>query len=67
MRLDCIDFPDWETPWRKDTCAIYEQQRYCENGGVTTTWGETWTWHTDSKYGLNAREACCVCGGGNVF
>ena len=44
------------------TCADYAKNKWCENGGKGSAWQENWLWITGSN-GLDARSACCICGG----
>ena len=43
-------------------CSDYEQQKWCENGGVGSKWVNGWGWSADIN-GLDARDVCPICGG----
>ena len=69
--LDCIE----NTKWMDElltTCADYEKWKYCENGGIGSSVPENYlktNWPVgpvDSGDLVDARRACCVCGGNRI-
>ena len=54
------------TSWKSKhgtTCAGYAKAKWCENGGIGSAWQENWSYWATGTNGLNALQACCVCGG----
>ena len=52
------------THWQADnelTCYEFAKNKWCENGGVGSAWNHSWTWDKNSE-GLDARDACLICG-----
>ena len=43
----------------------YAVNKWCENGGIGSKWDSSWDWKVGTN-GLDARSACCVCGGHGV-
>eukprot|EP00040_Diaphanoeca_grandis_P043459 m.268159 g.268159 ORF g.268159 m.268159 type:complete len:454 (-) comp76870_c0_seq1:397-1758(-) len=46
-----------------DCCQDYAELGYCDEGGWDVSWGTIESYK--SQNGLSARDACCVCGGGD--
>ena len=62
----CIDYPyDWTDKYR-DTCYHYEEYEWCTDETIVTANVSVQDIidETDFKYGFNANEVCCECGGG---
>ena len=64
--LGCVENTEWHVPIYsypyKITCTDYAEQKWCENGGIGSGWGHSWTWMIGNN-GHDARSVCCVCGG----
>ena len=57
----CKEKNNWR-PLSGWLCSDYEQQKWCENGGVGSKWVNGWKWSVDID-GLDARDVCPICGG----
>ena len=62
--LDCIENTSWEDYSRK-TCADYAKNKMCENGRIGSSVPQDFYWPSGSNL-LDARSACCVCGGNRI-
>ena len=66
--LDCIENTKWMDELLS-TCADYEKWKYCENGGIGSSVPQGFYWPSgvnDIGWTLDARSACCVCGGNRI-
>ena len=43
-------------------CKDYETNNWCRNGTIGDAWDQSWTWMIGTN-GLDALQACCICGG----
>ena len=50
------------------TCTLYEGAEWCTHkGGQGPGWADFWPYIENFlSYGMNAKQACCGCGGGNT-
>ena len=64
--VGCSENTEWETVTGNFKCSDYAANRWCENGGIGSAWNPSWNWLTGSN-GLDARSACCICGGGGRY
>eukprot|EP00930_Biecheleria_cincta_P033869 TRINITY_DN23441_c0_g1_i2.p1 TRINITY_DN23441_c0_g1~~TRINITY_DN23441_c0_g1_i2.p1 ORF type:complete len:2588 (-),score=365.17 TRINITY_DN23441_c0_g1_i2:2-7765(-) len=62
--VDCSDQPyDWHDP-EGNTCAVYEGKKWCNRTGYGPGWLLEWGAFPIGKADVDARTACCICGGG---
>lgn len=61
---ECMDASQWWSDSAGDTCERYESEKWCEDGGYGSRWGEDDTFAAYINFDLSADQACCICGGG---
>mmetsp|Transcript_31441 Transcript_31441/g.73437 ORF Transcript_31441/g.73437 Transcript_31441/m.73437 type:complete len:857 (+) Transcript_31441:80-2650(+) len=62
---NCVDNPSEWKDRHGDSCATYVAYRWCEDGGVGSSWSPDWgSFDGYASGGISPRDACCGCGGG---
>lgn len=68
VKTTCNDQSNWKATSRRGNvyeCIDYKRKWWCKNGGVGSHWNDDWNWIRGNN-GMDARQACCVCGGGKA-
>eukprot|EP01063_Lacrimia_lanifica_P002895 TRINITY_DN11567_c0_g1_i1.p1 TRINITY_DN11567_c0_g1~~TRINITY_DN11567_c0_g1_i1.p1 ORF type:complete len:1253 (+),score=298.80 TRINITY_DN11567_c0_g1_i1:66-3824(+) len=67
---ECVDLAGWSTvvSGTELVCSAFKEGKFCEEGAVPGSgWDSDWgniIDVTENTAGVNAKDACCICGGG---
>ena len=64
VETECENDTNWVASdgYAEVFCKDYETNNWCSNGTIGDAWDPSWTWMIGNN-GLDARQACCICGG----